>query len=142
MGAGQTPGEGIGNGRATALLLASEGARVVAADRELDRARATADEITSGGGQAVALRADVTDPSQVEATVRAALETFGRIDVLHNNVGVSLAAGDAPIDDIDAEIFDRVTRINLTGMVMTCNLVLPVMRAQGRGVIINISSTA
>ena len=66
----------------------------------------------------------------------------GRIDILHNNVGISVAGGDAEVSEIEADAFDRVTAINLKSMVLTCKHVLPVMRAQKSGTIINISSTA
>ncbi|OJX65723.1 MAG: 3-oxoacyl-ACP reductase [Micrococcales bacterium 73-13] len=142
VGGGQTPGQTIGNGRATALLFGREGARVVVADRELDRAEDTARRIVEEGGSAWALQADVTDESSVERMVRFARETLGGIDILHNNVGVSLAGGDAVITDIDLEAFERVTRINLVGMVATCKHVLPVMVEQRSGVILSVGSLA
>lgn len=142
VGAGQTPGETVGNGRATALLFAREGARVLAVDRDLESAQETVDQITGEGGEAHAYRMDVTVPEDVPPMVRGCLQRWGRIDVLHNNVGISLAGGDAPIDDIEAEAFDRVTAVNLRGMVLTCKHVLPVMREQGGGAVINISSIA
>lgn len=142
VGAGQTPGQTVGNGRATALLFAREGARVVAADRDEGAAQETVDEILSEGGDAFAVRADVTVEQDIEDMVRAVTERCERLDVLHNNVGVSLAGGDAPVTDISAEAFARVTSINLQGMVLTCKHALPVMREQGGGVITNISSIA
>jgi len=140
VGAGQTPGETVGNGRATALLFAREGARVVAADRDEAAAQGTVEEIRSEGGEAFAVCADITVESDIVAMVQSTLESLGRLDVLHNNVGVSLAGGDAPITEIEAEAFARVTSINLQGMVLTCKHVIPVMRAQGGGAITNISS--
>jgi NAD(P)-dependent dehydrogenase (short-subunit alcohol dehydrogenase family) len=140
VGAGQTPGETVGNGRATALLFAREGARVVAADRDPSAAQETVDEITREGGEAFAVRADITVESDIADMVRATLERWERVDVLHNNVGVSLAGGDAPITEIEADAFARVTNINLQGMVLTCKHAIPVMRAQGGGAITNISS--
>ena len=143
MGAGQTPGESIGNGRATAILFAREGALVVAADRDSEAAQATVDQIIEDGGEAFAVTADVTVESDIIAAVVACRERFGgRIDVLHNNVGVSLSAGDAPITEIEADAFTRVTSINLQGMVLTCKHVLPIMREQGSGAIVCISSIA
>ncbi len=142
VGGGQTPGVTIGNGRATALLFGREGAQVVVADRELDRAEDTARLIVEEGGTAWAVQADVTDESSVEQMVRFAAETLGGIDILHNNVGVSLAGGDAVITDIDIAAFDRVTRINLTGMVTTCKHVLPIMIEQKSGVILCVGSLA
>ncbi|MCU1566778.1 MAG: 3-oxoacyl-ACP reductase [Pseudarthrobacter sp.] len=142
VGAGQTPGETVGNGRATALLFAREGARVLAVDRDLTSAQETADLIIADGGEAAAVRADVTVEADIEAAVAAAMATWGRIDILHNNVGVSLTGGDAPVTDIEGDAFARLIAINLGGMVLAIKHVLPVMRRQGGGVIINISSNA
>ncbi|MEO9200072.1 MAG: SDR family NAD(P)-dependent oxidoreductase [Antricoccus sp.] len=143
MGAGQTSGQTVGNGRATALLFAREGARVVAADRDLEAAQATVDQILEEGGQAVASRTDVTVEADIEAAVSDCLAAFGgRIDVLHNNVGVSLSGGDAPITETDVAAFSRCININLTGMVLACKHVLPIMREQRAGAIVSISSLA
>lgn len=142
VGAGQTPGQTVGNGRATALLLAREGARVLAVDRDADSAAETAELIAAEGGEALAVRADVTSEDDLVAAVATCRERWGRLDVLHLNVGISIAGGDAPIDEIDAEAFDRITTVNLRGMVLASKHVLPVMRAQGSGVITTISSIA
>lgn len=142
VGGGQTPGETVGNGRATAVRFAQDGARVVVVDRVGERARATADEIAAAGGEALAFEADITDERSVADMVAFARRSLGAIDILHNNVGTSLAAGDTVIEDTDIEAFERVTRINLTGMVATCKHVLPVMREQGHGVISSIGSLA
>lgn len=140
VGAGQTPGVTAGNGRATAVLFAREGARVVAADRNLEAAQETVDEILSGGGEAFAIRADVTDESDIVTMIAACVERWGRIDILHNNVGISIAGDDAPVTEIEADAFARLMSVNLQGMVMTCKHAIPVMRRQRGGVIINISS--
>jgi NAD(P)-dependent dehydrogenase (short-subunit alcohol dehydrogenase family) len=142
IGAGQTPGETVGNGRATALLLAREGARVLAVDRDPASAEETAAQITAEGGEAAAVRADVTVEDDLVAALATARQRWGRIDVLHNNVGISLAGGDAPVEDIEADAFDLITAVNLRGMVLACKHVIPVMREQGGGVIITISSIA
>jgi NAD(P)-dependent dehydrogenase (short-subunit alcohol dehydrogenase family) len=142
MGAGQTPGMTIGNGRATAILFAREGARVLCVDRDLASAEETVAMIQAEGGEAAAFAADVTVEESVQAAIAEGVRRYGRIDILHNNVGVSLAGGDAPVTEITAEAFDRVTEINLRGMVFACKYALPVMREQGSGVIINISSMA
>jgi NAD(P)-dependent dehydrogenase (short-subunit alcohol dehydrogenase family) len=142
VGGGQTPGQTAGNGRATAVLLAREGARVLAADRDLDAAEETVKQIADEGGEAIAVRADVTDEAGIVAMMAACREQWGRIDILHNNVGVSIAGGDAPITEIEADAFARITAINLQGMVLTCKHAIPVMREQGGGVITNISSIA
>lgn len=142
VGAGQTPGQTIGNGRATALLLSREGARVLAVDRDLAAAEETAKQISEGGGEAAAWRADVTSESDITAMVEACTRRWGRIDILHNNVGISIAGGDAPVTEIEAEAFARITAVNLQGMVLTCKHAIPVMREQGGGVITNIASLA
>ena len=142
MGAGQTPGATIGNGRAASLLFGREGATVVAVDRDLAAAEETSGQIVGAGGRAVALQADATDERSVaEATARC-VARFGRIDILHNNVGASLAAGDAPAVDVSGEAFDDVIRVNLKSALLSTKHVVPVMRAQRRGVIIYISSIA
>jgi NAD(P)-dependent dehydrogenase (short-subunit alcohol dehydrogenase family) len=132
----------VGNGRATAVVFGREGARVAVADRDLASAQQTADEITAAGGEAYAVAADVTDEDQIKAMVDGVVERWGRIDVLQNNVGVSLAGGDAALTDITADAFNRISDINIRGMVLTCKHVVPVMRAQGSGVITSISSLA
>jgi len=142
VGAGQTPGQTIGNGRATAVLFGREGAHVVAVDRYLDAAEDTVSAIRLQGGSALALRADITVERDIEGFVSETVARLGRIDILHNNVGVSLAAGDSPVADITSDTFDRVMAINLRGMVLTCKHVLTVMRAQKSGVVVNISSVA
>lgn len=142
VGAGQTPGLTIGNGKATALLFAREGATILAVDISLEAAEETVRAIIDEGGRASALQADVTDENAVKTIFLEAKRRFGRLDVLHNNVGAGLAAGDAPVTDIDPDAFDRVTRINLKSAVLTCKHALPLMREQRSGVILNVSSFA
>ena len=142
VGGGQTPGQTIGNGRATAITYARAGARVLVADRDLDAAAATVAEITAEGGEAVPFRADVTDEGDIAAMVADACERWERLDILHNNVGISVAGGDAEISKIEGDAFDRIMAINLKSMVLAIKHALPVMRGQQSGNIINISSTA
>ena len=142
VGGGQTPGQTIGNGRATAITYARAGARVLVADRDLDAAAATVAEITAEGGDAVTFRADVTDEADIAAMVADACDRWGRLDILHNNVGISVAGGDAEISKIEGEAFDRIMAINLKSMVLAIKHALPVMRGQQSGNIVNISSTA
>lgn len=142
VGAGQTPGPTMGNGRATALLFAREGARVLAVDKCLASAEETVKSVLEAGGRAAACRADVTDEASLEAAIAYCVERWGRIDVLHNNVGISVAGGDAGVTEITTEAFDRVMAVNLRGTVMACKHVLPIMREQGSGAIVNISSIA
>lgn len=142
FGGGQTPGETIGNGRATALVLAREGATVVVVDRDLASARETVAAIESEGGKASALACDVVDEAQVRATVEACRSQYGRIDILHNNIGASLALGDATATELEADAFDRLVNVNLRGMWFACKYAIPVMREQESGSIVNISSMA
>src|SRR5580700_10578006 len=142
IGAGQSPGDGIGNGRATVLRFAQEGAKILAVDRDLASAAETAALAGKSGGECVAFQADVTREATLAAAMAAAVERWGRIDILHNNVGVSIAGGDKPLLEITEEDFDRVSAINLRGTIMACKHAVPIMRRQRAGVIINISSTA
>ena len=142
IGAGQSPGEGLGNGRATTVRFAQEGARILAVDRILASAEETAAMAAKAGGECVPLMADVTREETLAAVMAAAEARWGRIDILHNNVGVSIAGGDKPLDDLTEEAFDRVCAINLRGTIMACKHVLPIMRRQRSGVIVNISSVA
>ena len=144
IGAGQAPGasDAIGNGRATALVFAREGARICCVDRHLDSAEETAAMIAEKGGEAFAAAADVTDEAAIQAAVAACTDRWDRIDILHNNVGVSVEGGDAPLADVTTEAFDRVMDVNLLGTMLTCKHVLPVMRAQKGGAIIGVGSVA
>src|SRR5882757_9802685 len=142
VGAGQSPGEGMGNGRATALTFAREGAKVVCVDHNLASAQETVDIIGQHQGTAVAFKADVTKEAQIKALVADTHARWGRIDILHNNVGVSLSGGDAELLDITEEAFDRCVAINLKSCIFAARNVIPVMREQKSGAIINISSMA
>ena len=146
VGAGQSPGSGMGNGRATALRFAQEGARIMAVDRELALAEETAalvrEECGQEGGDCFAFEADVTKEAAMAAMIGEAKKRWGRIDILHYNVGVSLGGGDAPLAEITEQAFDNVMAINLRGAVMACKHAIPVMRAQKSGVILMISSLA
>jgi NAD(P)-dependent dehydrogenase (short-subunit alcohol dehydrogenase family) len=140
MGAGQTPGDTIGNGRATAILFAREGARVLAVDRRLGSAQDTVDMIEAEGHSAVAVEADATDGTECSALVGQCLASHGRIDILHNNVGIGGA--DAGPAHIEEEVWDLILGVNLKSVVFPCKAVLPIMRDQQSGSIVNISSIA
>jgi NAD(P)-dependent dehydrogenase (short-subunit alcohol dehydrogenase family) len=140
MGAGQTPGDTIGNGRATAVLFAREGARVVAVDRRLDSAEETVAMIRAEGGDAVAWCGDATRESDCAALVAECAKRHARIDVLHNNVGVG--GGDAGPAHVSEEAWDRILAVNLKSVIFPCKHVLPVMREQRGGAITNVSSIA
>lgn len=140
VGAGQTDGQTIGNGRATAVLLARAGASVVCADRDLDSAAETAEMIAGEGGDASAAALDVTDDDGHGALVARTVETHGRLDIVHNNVGVAI--GDSTAARIDPDDFDRLWDINVKGMFLAARHAVPVMRERGSGSIVNISSMA
>jgi NAD(P)-dependent dehydrogenase (short-subunit alcohol dehydrogenase family) len=141
VGGGQTPGETVGNGRATAVVLAREGAKVVVADRDLARAEDTAALIRSEGGEASAVQCDITQEPNVQAMIAQVLHLHGRLDILHNNVGASLALGDANALDLTVEAFQRSFDVNLKGMWLSCKHALPALR-EAEGSIVNISSMA
>jgi NAD(P)-dependent dehydrogenase (short-subunit alcohol dehydrogenase family) len=142
VGAGQTVGATIGNGRATAILFAREGARVLLVDRDRDSVQETLDLIErETPGVASTFVADIVDEDGCRAIVAHALERFDRrIDVLHNNVGIG--AGDGGPTSLDAHAWDRIMDTNLKAMWLTCKHVVPVMREQQAGAIVNISSIA
>src|SRR4249919_1449225 len=142
VGAGQSPGEGTGNGRATALTFAREGAKVVCVDHNLASAQETVDIIGQNQGTAVAFKADVTKNAEIKAMVADTHARWGRIDILHNSVGVSISGGDAELLDITEENFDRCVAINLKSCILACKAVIPIMREQKSGAIVNISSMA
>lgn len=140
VGAGQTPGETIGNGRAAARLFAREGARVMLVDRRVDSAEETQAEIEAEGGEAFSFEADITQENDCRAIAKACCERFGRIDILHNNVGIG--GGDAGPTHLEEAAWNQILAVNLTGPFLTCKHVLPVMREQQSGSIVNISSIA
>ncbi|MCH7476799.1 MAG: SDR family oxidoreductase, partial [SAR324 cluster bacterium] len=140
VGAGQSPGETIGNGRATAILFAREGAKVMLVDNRLESAHETQAMIEQEGGQAISFQADVTHEEECKSMVAACLKTWSCIDVLHNNVGIGERGKGfiyIPVAD-----WERFMDVNLKSMYLTCKAVLPHMLERGSGVIINISSIA
>jgi NAD(P)-dependent dehydrogenase (short-subunit alcohol dehydrogenase family) len=137
-GAGSS-GPGWGNGKATAVLFAREGAKVFLVDVNADAVAETKAIIDGEGGACAAWRADVSQSADVAALVAKCIETYGRIDVLHNNVGISALGGAVETDEAS---WDRVFQVNLKSVFLTCKHVLPIMVAQGGGSIINISSVA
>ncbi len=132
-------GAGSGIGMQTALRFAGEGARVAVADRDAERVRALAQRIEEDGGQALAITADVSQRDDVRRMVRAAEERFGRIDVLVSSAGYALGA---TIEDTTAQDFRELWETNVMGMLWGMQEVLPIMRRQRAGHIINISSAA
>ena len=140
VGGGQQAGETVGNGRATAMRFAEEGATVLLADVDEASAEATGKMISEIGGTCSTLAADVTQEADCKKIIDTCVKRYGRIDVLHNNVGRS--RGDRPTYDLDVVTWDELMALNLKGTFMTCKHALPVMRAQGGGSIINVSSTS
>ena len=140
IGAGQSPGEAMGNGRATVIRFLQEGARVLAVDRDVPSARESIAQAGVASADADAFEADVTNGDSLRAAMSAAVSRWGRVDILHYNVGVSVAAGDQALEGLTEEVFDRVMAINLRGAIMAAKYVEPVMRAQRSGVVLNVSS--
>jgi NAD(P)-dependent dehydrogenase (short-subunit alcohol dehydrogenase family) len=140
VGGGQVPGEGLGNGRAASILFAREGAKVIVADRNIESAQETVALVEKEGGVAFAVRADITVDADCKALAEAAVARFKRIDILHNNVGIG--TGDSGPTKITDEAWDRIFDVNVKGAMHTVRHALPVMRTQGSGVILNVSSIA
>ena len=133
-------GPGWGNGRAMAVRFAEEGARVLAADRDPARLAETLERAAQFGGDVMhAHQCDATDSASVEAMVAACIQQFGRVDILVNNVGGSAAGG--PVEMAE-EVWDAQVDFNLKSVFLGCKHVLPVMEAQGSGVVINIASSS
>ncbi len=147
VGAGQTPGVTVGNGRAVAVTFAREGARLVLVDRDADRLAETAADATQAAAAAghdlpppVTVVVDVANPDGPDRIVDAAVSTYGGFDVLHNNVGIG--AGDGPPHRLTDDGFDRILDVNLRALWRTCRSAVPVLRAQERSAIVNVSSLA
>lgn len=136
-GAGSTPGEGVGTGKASAVVLAREGASVLLVDLHAERAEETRKLIEADGGRAEVFAGDCTKAAACEAMVKAAVDTFGTVDVLVNNIGMASVGN---VVDITEEQWDRALDINLRTMFLACKYTVPVMAAQGAGSIVNISS--
>ncbi|MFZ1065971.1 MAG: SDR family NAD(P)-dependent oxidoreductase, partial [Pseudolabrys sp.] len=132
-------GPGWGNGRATAVRFAEEGAKIFAIDRNLDSVTETVERVTAADGEIVTHQCDVTNSVSVNAMVKTCLDRFGRIDVLVNNVGGSAAGGPAEMSE---DIWDAQVDSNLKSVFLTLKHVLPVMEQQKSGAIVNIASTS
>ena len=138
FGAGSV-GPGWGNGKASAVSYARAGAKVICVDVNLAAADETVGIITGEGGISFAFACDVTQEDQVRTVVDAVMRQHGRIDILHNNVGTTKMGGPP---DISLEDWHRQIDINVTGAFLACKYVIPIMQAQKKGVITNISSVA
>jgi len=139
-GAGQTPGETVGNGRATSILFARAGAKVMLVDYRLDSAQETKLMIDKEGGESIAFAADVTRTDDCRRMAEKCAETYGGIDILVNNVGIG-GEDQGPVK-LKEEVWERIFNVNLKSMYLTCKYVLPYMEKKGSGSIVNISSAA
>jgi NAD(P)-dependent dehydrogenase (short-subunit alcohol dehydrogenase family) len=138
-------GGASGLGRAVAERLAAEGAAVVVADVDDERAAAVVEAIVAAGGRASACRVDVSEEAQVAAMVAHTVEKFGRLDVLHNNaaaLGTDVILEDNGIVEMDVAVWDRTLAVNLRGPMLGCKHAIPVMRRQGGGAIVNTMSVS
>ena len=133
-------GPGWGNGKSTAVLFAREGAKVFAVDVNPDAVAETKGIIDVEGGACTTHEADVSRAEDVAAVVQRCLETYGRIDVLHNNVGINQPH--APIGEVSEETWDRIIDVNVKSVYLMCREVVPHMERQGGGVIVNVSSVS
>jgi NAD(P)-dependent dehydrogenase (short-subunit alcohol dehydrogenase family) len=140
VGAGQQPGESVGNGRATAERFAEEGALLLLVDIQPDWLEETMTSVSRHGAQAHALVADIRQEAECAKVVSTCMNHYGRIDILHNNVGMS--RGDRRTSELPAETWDELMELNLKAMFMTCKHALPFMVERRSGCIINVSSTA
>ena len=136
-------GEGVGNGKAMAILMAREGAKVLLVNRSAARAEELAGEIAAEGGEASVFAADVTNSDEVAAMAAAVQERYGRLDILCNNVGIGAGAGPNRVEDVTDETWDNLFDVNMTSAMKCSRVAVPLMRdSGGGGSIINVSSIA
>ncbi|MCH9672682.1 MAG: SDR family oxidoreductase [Gammaproteobacteria bacterium] len=140
VGAGQAPGDTVGNGRAAAVAFAREGAKVFITDLVTENMHDTQRDIAALGGDCEVMQMDVTQEADCAAMVAQCEKRFGQVDILHHNVGI--AGGDAPAVALERDGWDRMLEVNTTGFFLTTKHTLPVMRARQSGCIIAISSIA
>lgn len=134
---GGARGDGIGNGRAAAIIMARRGALVVVLDRDLALAERTVEMIGAEGGEATALAGDVTVEADCKAIVQATLDAYGRLDVLDNNVGIGSRKS---VVDEDPDFWDQIMRVNVRSMFLLGKYAIPAMASGGGGAIVNVSS--
>ncbi len=135
-GAGSS-GPGIGNGKATAILFARHGAQVILVDRNLSAAQETEGIIASEGGTSLAVAADVTVPEECKSVVKRTVNEYGKLDILHNNVGITKPGG---VVEMPVEDFDLIMRVNVRSIFLMTKYSIPVMQKSGGGTIINVAS--
>ena len=140
VGAGQTPGATMGNGRATSLRFAEEGAHVLLVDRDDVSVKETHGMVVEAGGRADVLVADIATDEGPQSVAETALSVLGRIDILHNNVGIGM--GDSSPTRLTEEAWDRILDVNLKATWRVCKHVIPIMREQKSGAIVCVSSIA
>ncbi len=133
-------GAGQGIGRSYALGFVDEGAKVVIADINEEKGRDVADEINAGGGEALAVRTDISDETDTIDLAQKAIDKFGKIDILLNNAAIYAGIGFRPWDSWTVEEWDRLFDVNVKGMWLCCKAVVPHMNAQGKGKIVNVAS--
>jgi len=137
---GGAAGDGIGNGRAAAILLARAGARVLVADRQLELAQRTVDMVNDEGGEAISFAVDVTDEDQCRAMVDAAVSKFGRLDLLDNNVGI---ASTGSVVKEDPAVWRKLMQVNVESIFLVSKYAIPAMlKTAGAGAIVNVASIA
>lgn len=135
-------GSGGGQGRRAAERFAEEGARVVVSDVKRDACDEVVAGIKAAGGEAIAVPADVSKGADVKALVEAALDSFGKLDVMYNNAGILLVDRDGPVTEIDEDTWDLVMSVNLKGVYLGCKYAISAMQRTGGGSIVNTASTA
>jgi 3-oxoacyl-[acyl-carrier protein] reductase len=133
-------GAGSGIGRETAMLFASEGARVAVVDQASELAREATEVILESGGEAMAIAADVTIAADAARMVDLTVARWGRLDILHNNAGISM--NPTKLEDIEDDVFERIFAVNVRSIFLGARAAVPHMKRQGRGVILNTGSTS
>jgi 3-oxoacyl-[acyl-carrier protein] reductase len=131
-------GAGSGIGRASAILFAKEGAKIVVADINEEGGKKTVDDIKADGGEAIFIRTDVSKASDVKNLIESCKDQFGKIDILFNVAGTP--QNNTPIEEYDEELFDKILSVNVKSVFLTTKYVIPVMKAAGKGVILNLAS--
>lgn len=132
-------GGGSGMGRVAASMFAAQGAKVVVAEFDANAGEETVRLVKDAGGQAISVKADVSQEADAQAMIKAAVDTFGRVDVLYNNAGI-MPAADHSVIDTDVDTWDKVMAVNVRGVFLGCKYAIPQMVQQGSGSIINIAS--
>lgn len=133
-------GSGSGMGRGSAQLFSQEGAKICVVDIDAQSGAQTVDLIKQNGGKAIFVRADVSRAEDAEKMIKATVDAFGRLDILFNNAAIAMAM--TPAEEVSEDVWDRIMNINVKGIFLGCKYAIPVMKAQGGGVIINTASVS